>query len=300
MIKRLLKLLIATLFFLEEKSRTAIYRLIGLELKPTLVVLTYHSVTDPHKHRFARQMKSLMRVGNPVPLENINNLADGHNIAVTFDDAYQCILRNAVPLLRENDIPFSIFVPTGCFGRRPSWIADKNHQYAYETVMTEEDIRGLPAGLATVGSHTVSHIHLANVDESVVRKEIFESKRTLEKILNRAIWLFSAPFATLDKKFEYLFRQAGYKQIFFNIPTFPATQVRSYILGRISAEPSDWRLEYYLKLVGAYQWLPLAVHIKELLFGPKQLPIRQPFPETQPYPTSGSLAFEATEMDEAA
>jgi hypothetical protein len=83
--------------------------------------------------------------------------------------------------------------------------------------------------------------------------------------LNKKIELFAAPYATLNEKFIPLFREAGFKRIFLNIPTFPATRTDLYLLGRTSVEPTDWPIEFRLKLSGAYQWLPLAINIKKYI-----------------------------------
>jgi hypothetical protein len=38
-----------------------------------------------------------------------------------------------------------------------------------------------------------------------------------------------------------------------------------FVLGRISVEPTDWALEFRLKLLGAYRWLPQAIALKRKL-----------------------------------
>jgi peptidoglycan/xylan/chitin deacetylase (PgdA/CDA1 family) len=264
MISRLSKLAIAMLFFVGNKICRMLCRLTGKYLPPTLVVITYHPVKSSQIKRFEKQMNTLLNIGYPVSLDNnLDSLKKDYNIAVTFDDAYQSVLKNAVPVLRKKQIPATIFVPTGNLGKKPTWITDPAHIYADETVLTESQVKELPADFITIGSHTVSHIHLANVDESIARREIFESKETLELILNKKATLFAAPYATLNEKFIPLFREAGFKRVFLNIPTFPATKTNLFVLGRISVEPTDWPIEYRLKLSGAYQWLPLAVFLKK-------------------------------------
>jgi hypothetical protein len=36
----------------------------------------------------------------------------------------------------------------------------------------------------------------------------------------------------------------------------------SHVVGRIEVSPTDWPLEFRLKIRGAYQWLPLAMSAK--------------------------------------
>jgi peptidoglycan/xylan/chitin deacetylase (PgdA/CDA1 family) len=272
MISRLAKLAIAILFFVGDAIFRLICRLAGKDISPSpapvLVIITYHSVKASQTTLFEKQMNTLLKLGRPISLgDGITLLSSGYNFAVTFDDAYQSVLQNALPILLEKNIPATIFVPTGCLGGKPTWIKNQSHNYASETVATEEQLKALPTDLITIGSHTVSHINLTNVDESIARREIFESKETLEKVLNQKVTLFAAPYATLNENFTDLFRESGYHRVFLNIPTFPATKTDLYILGRIGVEPSDWPLEYRLKFAGAYQWLPIAINLKEKLIG---------------------------------
>lgn len=212
-------------------------------------------------------MIMLLKTGNPVSLDSsLSNLSADLNIAVTFDDAFQSVYENALPILRNKIIPAAVFVPSGYLGKKPGWIKDPHHPYAGEIVMTREQLQNLPADLITVGSHTVSHINPHKVDKNTLRREALESKATLENILNRSVDLFAAPFATLDEKHADVFIQAGYKRVFLNIPTYPASRTDLYLMGRTSVEPTDWPIEFKLKLSGAYQWLPIAIHIKRLFF----------------------------------
>lgn len=266
MIGRLLKLTIAILFFIGYKTYIIICGVCGKYLPSSLVILTYHPIKASDSMQFEKQMNMLLKAGMPVTLEGDMSMLPGkHNIAVSFDDSYQSVLQNALPILREKNIPATIFVPTGCLGSKPLWIKNPSHIYASETVMTEAQLKALPPDLIGIGSHTVSHMSLTNIDKRIARREIFESKETLERILNKKILLFAAPYATFNDKFTDMVKQAGYRRLFLNIPTFPATKTDLYVLGRTSVEPTDWPIEYYLKLSGAFQWMPLAINLKNKL-----------------------------------
>jgi peptidoglycan/xylan/chitin deacetylase (PgdA/CDA1 family) len=265
---RILKLVISILFYAVHKLIQVFYTVTGREISPILVILTYHPVKKQDTASFERQMNMLLNIGSPVFLNgDIPALHRGYNIAVTFDDAYQSVLENALPILSRKGIPATIFVPTGCLGKKPAWISNPEHKYADETVLNEEQLKTLPYDFISIGSHTVNHTNLLKTDETTARKEIFDSKQYLEKTLNREITMFAAPYATLNEKFTDLFKQAGYNRVFLNIPTFTANKTDLYILGRTSVEPTDWNIEYYLKLTGSYQWLPLAVSVKKKLLG---------------------------------
>lgn len=268
MTSRIVKLAISALFHVAHKISHIICSVVGRQIPPILVILTYHPVKASDTARFEKQMSMLLNTGKPVSLNGaMSSLPGRYNVAVTFDDAYQSVLQNALPILRAKNIPATIFVPTGCLGKKPTWITNPSHSYADETVLTEAQLQALPPDLITVGSHTVSHVNLTDADETTVRKEAFESKQVLEKLINKEVTLFAAPYATFNEKYTDLFKQAGYRRVLLNIPTFPATRTDLYILGRTSVEPTDSSIEYYLKLIGAYQWLSLAIRLKGKLWG---------------------------------
>lgn len=76
-----------------------------------------------HLDEFAGQMRRLAEDFNPVSLETMHSMLragehDPKAVAVTFDDGYQGVIANALPLLRELGIPATIFVVTD-YVRRP-------------------------------------------------------------------------------------------------------------------------------------------------------------------------------------
>ena len=68
-------------------------------------------------------MDMLLNTGRPISLNSdLSALPGGYNIAVAFDDAYQSVSQNTLPVLRAKNISATIFVPTGCLGEKPAWI----------------------------------------------------------------------------------------------------------------------------------------------------------------------------------
>lgn len=103
------------------------------------LVLGYHRLADPrtargadpaamcvHPERFRAQMAGLRTLGRPVSLVHLvealkAGLSVRGMIAVTFDDAYEDILRVAVPILEEHRIPATVFFIAGYEGRTFWW-----------------------------------------------------------------------------------------------------------------------------------------------------------------------------------
>jgi peptidoglycan/xylan/chitin deacetylase (PgdA/CDA1 family) len=61
-----------------------------------------------------------------------------------------------------------------------------------------------------VGSHTVTHARLAGADPETLVREITESKRTLESVLQREVAGFCYPWGSFDGAAARAVRAAGY------------------------------------------------------------------------------------------
>ena len=235
-------------------------------LTNTKVVINYHSVKPAQRDIFENHMNELLKIAQPVPAGMNKTLkSNQHNVALTFDDGYQSVFYYALPTLIKKKIPATIFVTTGYLGKKPGWIHNLAHENANELLMNEEMIKSLPTNLITVGSHCVTHPHLEYIGEDNAVKELVHSKTTLENILNREVKLLALPFGSLNESVLNLAKSAGYELVFWNIPTLPFINNCNFLVGRIDVSLHDWMIEYRLKFLGAYNWLPVAVMIKRTL-----------------------------------
>ncbi|WP_377272554.1 polysaccharide deacetylase family protein [Peterkaempfera sp. SMS 1(5)a] len=91
-----------------------------------LAVLAYHGIDDPRS--FAAQMDRLLRIANPVSLDEVRQAAaedrplPPRSALVTFDDGDRSVVTEALPVLASRGIPAVAFVVTGMVGGdRPFW-----------------------------------------------------------------------------------------------------------------------------------------------------------------------------------
>jgi peptidoglycan/xylan/chitin deacetylase (PgdA/CDA1 family) len=179
---------------------------------------------------------------------------------ITFDDAFENFVEQAWPELRARNMPSTMFVISGALGKG---FGPANQT---EKVMSAEQLCALPAELVSIGSHTVSHPFLPELSPEAAHRELVESKATLEKLLKREVSTFSFPFGGFSPGLVELGRAAGYRRVFTTLPSFAfATDCSEFVVGRIRVDPTDWPLEFRLKLAGAYNWLPLAFDLKRKL-----------------------------------
>jgi peptidoglycan/xylan/chitin deacetylase (PgdA/CDA1 family) len=120
--------------------------------------------------------------------------------------------------------------------------------------------------LFQIGSHTVTHSNLTSISGEQLKEELVTSKKQLEDILNKKIDWLAAPYGEYNQELCEIAREVGYKKIFSANPNFCQNPIDTFVSGRIEVSPNDSLFVYRLKLLGAYQWLPIAVSLKRNFF----------------------------------
>jgi peptidoglycan/xylan/chitin deacetylase (PgdA/CDA1 family) len=256
-IKRNLKCAISLVVFGAASLSDALRRLFGKTTKPRCVVLYYHSIPAVQRTQFVNQLEMIVRHATPIAVGDDVTLEPGKRYAgVTFDDGFENFFEIASPELTKLHIPSTMFVIADAIGKA------FGPQGRSEKVMSLEQIRALPVDLVTIGSHTSGHPFLPSLNEQDARNEITRSRIQIEELLSRKIELFSFPFGGFNEKLVDVCRSAGYQRVFTTLPGFAFQDSREYVVGRVRVDPTDWPLEFRLKLAGAYGWLPKAFAIK--------------------------------------
>ena len=83
---------------------------------------------------------------------------------------------------------------------------------AWDAMMTWEDLTELANAGHEIGSHTLTHPILPNCTDAEIEREVTESKRLLEKHLDRPITSFAYPNGDCDLRSVEAVRRAGYRQ----------------------------------------------------------------------------------------
>lgn len=129
-------------------------------LTQSAVILVYHHVssttpasTSLSKEQFEQHLDFIAESFNVVPLEEIvSRLKTGkalkpNSIAITFDDGFDNILKNAHPLLSERKMPYTVFV-------NPARIGKETGQLSWQQ-LADMQKQGV-----TIANHTMDHLHM--------------------------------------------------------------------------------------------------------------------------------------------
>jgi len=255
---RLFNFVVSVVVFVFDVLRDLLLKISVGKSPGTCVVLYYHSIPTEQRALFASQLDSINRMGKVVDVTQEIMIEPGvRHIGITFDDAFENFVSEALPELQKRRVPATLFVITGALGKS---FGPSN---APERVMTVSQLRGLPPDLISIGSHTVTHPYLPELDDLAARRELTESKSELELILGRETSAFSFPFGGFTDHLVELANEAGYRSIFTTLPRFAFSNGSpASTIGRVRVDATDWPLESRLKFAGAYRWLPLAMYLK--------------------------------------
>lgn len=265
---RLAKLIISLGYFLWSEAWNVLRSLVGKQRPGVCVALNYHAVSPQHRAQFARQMDTLMGHAKAIAADHKEPLQPGqHYVAVTIDDGLLSTLENAIPELVRRKIPAALFVVPGLLGTVPRWREYGRDAIGEEIIASADRLKELPSDLIMIGSHTMTHRWLPALSEDEARIEISASRAELEKLLNRDVKLFSFPYGGENDRLTAICREAGYERVFTILPNLAFTDPQEFVTGRIGVNPTDWALEFRLKILGAYQWLPAVFSWKRKMFG---------------------------------
>lgn len=127
--------------------------------------------------------------------------------ALTFDDVPESFYKNAYPILKEFNIPFTIFVSIDLLDK-PGFIT------------TSQLIELSKCSLCTVGSHGNEHKYVSNLSIEEFESDIIQAKEFLQYKIGRQIDLYAFPYGSF---YACGFRKqkhtmVAYKYAFSTIP----------------------------------------------------------------------------------
>jgi len=222
------------------------------------VILCYHGITDFKAVGFRRQMRSIAGRVVALNMATPNDQAQFclPSVTLTFDDAFENLLANVIPVIDKLRIPVSIFVVAGCMGSKPDWLKGSGHHDEHELLMDREDIKSLADNpLVTIGTHTYGHPSLTDLNSHAVESELIDSRKTLELIIGREVRSLAFPHGLYNQEVSDIARACGLTCLLtLEEQMVPAGQ-SSGEMGRFKMEPDVWPIEFRLTVDGAYVWL---------------------------------------------
>ena len=261
-------------------------RLFGSRSAGTIGILTYHRISpivagvpepavNVTPERFRRQIAGLLSRGFTIrPLGNVLEcLSRGEEIppqtiVVTFDDGYGCVHTNAWPVLRELNVPATVFVSTAYLdAERPfpfdPWATahlDHVPVDTYRPLTTAQCREMVESGLIELGAHTHTHGDFRGRPDAF-RRDLQTSVDVLQAHFGLPEVTFAFPYGRPDMGFvsdELIAaaRQTGVTCALSTEMKLNKPQSDPFTWGRFNVDPWDNTSTLAAKLDGWYGWAP--------------------------------------------
>lgn len=206
---------------------------------------------------FARQMHILAALGyRTISLASLLTARTSgaripaRTVVITFDDGFADAVRYAVPVLVRHGFTATFFVVTGLIGKTSEWTRERR---GFE--MPLADARALcdvTAAGFTVGSHTITHRRLAEVEASECEFELRESKRRLEEALRQDVWDLAYPYGSTNAIVRRAAAECGYRTACSTIEGLSSASDDPLMLPRVPVEGGDSMADFMCRLGTGY------------------------------------------------
>jgi peptidoglycan/xylan/chitin deacetylase (PgdA/CDA1 family) len=174
------------------------------------ILLYHHVVPDPKPTRywtsnadFEAQMDDLQRLGyRTITIAQLTQAVDHGEalpekpIVITFDDGDIDAYQNALPILSDHHMVAVMYVVANRVGA--------------EGYLSADQIRDMVAAGWEIGSHSMTHPHLASVSWVQLRTELLKSRLDLEEVVGEAITTFAYPYGEVMPDFADKVHEYGY------------------------------------------------------------------------------------------
>jgi peptidoglycan/xylan/chitin deacetylase (PgdA/CDA1 family) len=257
---------------------------------PSAVVLMYHRFgedripsTNIRLDQFEAHLAYLKDNGfTVVPLPQVvaalrsGTVLPDKAVAITADDAYASVVREAWPRLKRAGYPFTLFVATGAVDRREAGL------------MSWDDVRALAADGVTIGGHGHAHAHLPALSAADVAADFAAMRARFQKELGRVPDLYAYPFGEAGEAEFAAARDAGMVAAFGSNSGPVYGEANRYFLPRFAMNEAYGRMERFVLVVNTK---PLrAVELSPASPVLRDNPPRLSFAVAHPPPGLGGLA----------
>ena len=186
---RLYSHLLKWLWRMQGKDAPRVYMFHSVVEDPKEVYSEF-AITKESFERFIRY--ELSRGQKPMDAETLKHAVDNPDayknyFAVTFDDIYDSVCKNAYPMLKALKVPFMVFITPAIIGREDS--------AAHVPMITIEHLIEMAADpLCIIGAHGIQHDHFREYTQAQAKQCMVESKKWLENAFGKKVEFFAFPF----------------------------------------------------------------------------------------------------------
>ena len=201
-------------------------------MSPVVATLSYHKVGNPpldgwltwnytSAAEFSSQLEwfhkrgwQFLSAAALLDALNGNGALPAKSVLITFDDAYESLLENALPILKRFSAPAAVFAPTQFVGATN--LFDHGVE-PLERIADWNTLAALEEAGISVESHGYSHRGFSSLSSVEIQQELEFSKEAIRENLGKDSRMFAFPYGDFgaDKAvMDSALRRAGYDVAF--------------------------------------------------------------------------------------
>lgn len=179
------------------------------------VIFAYHRIgedqypeTNIRREQFAAHVQELasgdynvMALSDIIRAFRDKDKLPERTIALTFDGGHKSVLQNAIPLLEEHELPYTLFVPTNHIDRNSA------------DYMSWADLKKL-GKRATIGLHPASYIRLYDKPETEITRQVNNARIRFRDELGKEPEFFAYPFGEYGQIYSDIIEKQGFTAAF--------------------------------------------------------------------------------------
>jgi peptidoglycan/xylan/chitin deacetylase (PgdA/CDA1 family) len=224
---------------------------------PLTRILCWHKIPD--QNQFKGKIQFLVKHFNIISVNDFiksKSLSTKRiNLILSFDDGYKSWVDNAIPVLKEFQLPALFFVTSSFVDKseEEEKIFMKNLRVSWARGLSQNDLHLIANNQAfDVGGHGCHHLDLSYLNREELEQEVLKDKKILGNIIGKEIVYFAFPFGHQKHVNTEVFLY--YQWVFSIVPGFNRSVDPGRIIYRDSIQLNYSNLLFKSWLSGAYDW----------------------------------------------
>lgn len=247
-----------------------------LKKRYEMPVIMYHRVIEDRDEekgvhgtyitvkKFEEHMKYLKKKGyTTVTFEDLKNNNYKHRfdrgnkwVVITFDDGYKDNYTHAFPILKKYNFKGVIYL-LGTLKYNKWDVDNPDNPEKKFPLMDDEEILEMQEYGIEFGGHTMTHSRMSQIPKDVAYSEILESKKILEKKLNKKMLCFAYPYGDRDDGVKTFVKQLGYEFAVATDSGDVSFEDDLYNIRRIGIFPTNGLRSFRRKVSGKYNFIKI-------------------------------------------
>jgi len=221
-------------------------------------ILMYHSIMDDHDgsvsiKSFKKQMILMKTMGyQTIDFKELEDNCDKKNFIITFDDGYESVFLNALPILKQLGFNAICFIVTNKIGLYNDWDENKSN-FKKMRLMNFDQINEWVHGGFKLGSHLMSHLDLTKLNNKDKMNQIINSKKFLNDIFNTKVDTFAYPFGSYNKETKILISEYYDFAVTTKRSRYIKNKFDNCLLPRVPVNENDSLFKFFLKIRTPYE-----------------------------------------------